>query len=294
MQGMVRHLKVQDEGADQDDRQQDSGTDLDGQFDIGQRPPGDASHAPQPAGPAHVNELRIVAVEQAGKHARLAAQDQAVAGKQSVLQIHVEQQALLFAWPQMRQHQELVPVHYLGDGPANELGPGGDCQFGDLAHAIPDAFQADAAERLTGKRGQGEERRGQSRRAQGEDVVKRLAEPVNEVLIEEPHDDADFRVQVLHHEGRRDVDQVVIGHDEDAAALRHAGFLEDFLLPAIALDQPGAAQARIVGGAAGIDDDDRKTCRLQIFQHPPADAAEPTQDDRLLNHDAAGFGLSTE
>lgn len=140
---------------------------------------------------------------------------------------------------------------------------------------------------LAGQCGHGQGRRGQQGGAESVDVLDRLAEPADEVLVEHAQDDADAGVQAADHESAGDIDQVVAGEDEHAAGVGGAGLFEHLALPAIALDQREAEQARIAGLALAVDDDDGQTGRLEVLQHPGADPAHAANKDRLFHGSAS-------
>jgi len=119
----------------------------------------------------------------------------------------------------------------------------GDADLGDLAAAVG---HAERRQRPARDGGQGQERRGQAGDAQGERVGERLAEPDQQVLVEEADDHADVRVEMAHHQRGREVDQVVAGDDEDAAGAGDARALQDLALTEIARDERHAAQPGIV------------------------------------------------
>ena len=183
----------------------------------------------------------------------------------------------------MGQHQG-VPV---GDGPgetaAAQFRAGADGQFDDLPAVVRVAFQAEGAERLAGEGGHGEDGRGQQRRTKGVNIMNGLAEPAEQVLVEHAHHDAHVGMEGADHESGGDVEQVVAGQDEDAAAIGDAGRLQYVAAPAVAGHQARPLQTRVVGAAGGVHDDDGQVGGPQIVQDARPHPTEAAQDDRTFH-----------
>ena len=98
-----------------------------------------------------------------------------------------------------------------------------------------------------------------------------------------------------HGEGGGDVEEVVVGQNEDAAAIGDAGRFQHVAAAAIAVHKAGAAEAGVVEPADIVHDDDGQAGPPQGFQNARTHAAETAQDDRTLHDDsgkAACFGAS--
>ena len=101
----------------------------------------------------------------------------------------------------------------------------------------------------------------------------------DEVLVEQAHDDPHVGVEMADQQGGRDIDQVIVGHDQDAARLDDAGLFEHVPVAAIAADEMRLPESGVLGIAARVDDRHRQPGGLQILQDAPADAPETTEDE---------------
>src|SRR5262249_53035898 len=108
---------------------------------------------------------------------------------------------------------------------------------------------------------------------------QRLPEALEQVLVENAQHDAHVGVEGADLQGGGDVEQVVAGDDEDAAAVAHAGRFEHLDALAVAAYEAGVAQTRVGFGAGGVDDDNGDSRSLQVGEDAPADAAQAAKKD---------------
>ena len=239
---------MQYRGADGHDGDEDDCADQHSQVHVEDGPPGHPTHAQQPVGPAQLGVFLLLAGQQRGEEARLAAQHQAVAHGQAGVVIDVEQEAVVATRGQVRQHDGLAPNGNAADGLVAQGRGRADRDLDEMTHPLRRLVEPETAQRLSGQGGHGQDGRGQHRRAEGEDVVDGLAQAGEQVLVEHAQDDANVLVEAARHQGRGDVKQIVAGEDEDAAGPGNAGRLEDFPAATIARHESGAVQR----GSSGL------------------------------------------
>jgi hypothetical protein len=87
-------------------------------------------------------------------------------------------------------------------------------------------------------------------------VVQNAAEASEEVLVEQAEDNANPRMDGADHQRGGDIDEVIIGENQDAACLGDIGSFQHGTLAAIAVDESCPPQTFVVGRTTIIDDDD--------------------------------------
>jgi len=215
----------------------------------------------------------------------LTAHHQSVALTHGAVRIHVDEIAILLPCGEVAKDHRLHLGRGLRDASTRQRRAGGNQEFGNLALAVLDPFDPECAQGLAGQRSQRQHRRRHGGCAQGEDVMDRFAQAIDEILIEHSDDDTHVGMDAAHRQGGRDVDQVLAGKNENAARVGHARLLQGFAVPNITLDQAHIFQARVIRRAVDIDRNDRQSRRPQVFQDTPADAAQATEDERLFHNE---------
>ena len=219
---------------------------------------------------------------------RLAVDDEVVADRGRDGGIDLEQESPLALEREMRRDDDAALAHQGRQRLAANGRGRPDRHLDELPQPRGGLVEPKAPERLAGQRGQREDGGGEQRGTQGEDVVDRLAEPGEQVLVEHAQDDADLAVEAAHEQGRRDVEQIVGGQHEDAARVGDVRLLEDFAPPTVAAHQPGTAETRIVGLADGVDDDDREPGLVQVFEDTRTHPAQAAEDEGTIHETSGG------
>ena len=191
---------------------------------------------------------------------------------------------------QVNECNRFAMRRHLADRPAAQLRRVTDLQFDYLAFRV--ALHFEGGESLPRHRRHGQDRGRQQRSAQGEDVVQRSIESVEQVLIEHARTTRTLgliarTISVVEMLTRSSLVRMSTPRALATSAASRT------VLATIAQDQSLAEQTRVVALAAIVDDYHRHVGGMQIFQDACAHAAQTTQDDGTLHDGASSTGAST-
>ena len=251
--------------------------------------------AAQPAGPAQVVAVVVLAVRQeGGQIGRLAADAESVAGLEPGAQVDLGEEMVGAADRDVNEQKDVIATDDLLEGAAAQVRTAGDGELGDLEPlgVGAGAFDEESAQGLAGQGLDGQQRRDQRGSAEGEDVGDGFAEPADEVFVEDAQDDADVgrRVEGADDQGSGDVDQIVADGQDDAATGANAGLLEH-LRGDSRPERARAAEAGVVRSTPVVDSDDLEAGGPKEIEDAPADASEPAQDNRFVHGVSSRWGL---